>query len=200
MADGLPRQSPLAHLGLDARAAAPAADALVTLAELPPCAMVNLRCPATPEVRSMVTVHAGCGLPLNALESARHADVTALWLGPDEFLISGLADGIELAETLTSVFQGTLVTATDVSDAYCVLRLAGPAAAETLSMGCSLDLHPRAFGPGRVARTLLAQAGIILHQTEDESYEIYVRRSYADYLWHWLMDAGRGFGIAVQPP
>ena len=48
--------------------------------------------------------------------------------------------------------------------------------------------------------TLLAQAGIILHQTENESYEIYVRRSYADYLWHWLMDAGRGFGIAVQPP
>ena len=29
MADGLPRQSPLAHLGLDARAAAPTADALV---------------------------------------------------------------------------------------------------------------------------------------------------------------------------
>lgn len=200
MVDGLPRQSPLAHLALEARAAGSMEEALVGLTELPHRAMVNLRGPATPEIRSVVAEHAGCGLPLHALEAAQHGDMTALWLGPDEWLITGPTDGAELAATLTNVFRGNFVTATDISDAYCAMRLAGPAAAETLSKGCSLDLHPRAFGAGRVARTLVAHASVILHQTSDDAYEIYVRRSYADYLWQWLMDAGQMFGIAVLRP
>jgi sarcosine oxidase subunit gamma len=59
-----------------------------------------------------------------------------------------------------------------------------------LAAGCALDLHPRAFGPGRCAQTLLARAAVILEQTSGEpAYRIYVRPSFAGYLADWLRDA-----------
>ena len=92
---------------------------------------------------------------------------------------------------------GGLITLTDVSDAYAIVRLAGPAARDVLAKGCSLDIHDSVFPPGKVARSLLAQAEAILHRTAAETFDIYVPRSYADYLWRWLEDAGREYGVAV---
>ena len=55
---------------------------------------------------------------------------------------------------------------TDVSAQRTTLELSAPGARDVLAQGCSLDLHPRAFGPGDCAQTLLARAAVILHQTE----------------------------------
>jgi sarcosine oxidase subunit gamma len=64
--------------------------------------------------------------------------------------------------------------------------------------GCSLDLHPREFGPGRCAQSTLAKAQIILHQLDDgPTYDLYVARSFAEYLWAWLEDASLEYGMAV---
>ena len=48
--------------------------------------------------------------------------------------------------------------------------------------------------PG-TGKTMLAKAAVILHQTTDDAdeagpfFDIYVPRSFADYLWSWLTDA-----------
>lgn len=75
-------------------------------------------------------------------------------------------------------------------------------AREALAKVCSLDLHPRRFGPGRCAQTLLARCGAILHQLDDApSYDLLPRRSYAEYLWMLLTDAIAEFGgRAVAAP
>jgi sarcosine oxidase subunit gamma len=53
-----------------------------------------------------------------------------------------------------------------------------------------IDLHPRAFGPGRCAQTLLARANVIVHQVGDEPrYRLYARPSFVAYLAAWLNDA-----------
>ena len=67
-----------------------------------------------------------------------------------------------------------------------------------------LDLHPRAFPPGRCAGTLLAKAAVLIHLLDDDpgrgpSFDVYVARSFAHYLWTWLEDAGREYGVAVEP-
>jgi len=78
----------------------------------------------------------------------------------------------------------------DVSANRSVITLRGSSARDLLAHGCAIDLHPRAFGPGRCAQTLLAKAQVILQQTADTpAFLIYVRPSFATYLADWLSDA-----------
>ena len=85
---------------------------------------------------------------------------------------------------------GGRLSAVDVSAAYGVLELSGPQATKVLAHGCSIDLHPREFGPGQSARTTLAKAQIVLAQLDDApTYRIWVRSSFARYLAEWLLDA-----------
>ena len=78
-----------------------------------------------------------------------------------------------------------------------VIRLAGAHARDTLAKGCPVDMHPRVFGPGQCAQTILARADMTIHQTADDTYDIIVRRSFAEYVWTWLEDAAREYGIRV---
>ena len=73
---------------------------------------------------------------------------------------------------------------TDVTDGRVAFRLAGPSAREVLAKGCPLDLHPRAFAPGRCAQSLLAKASVLIHLVDDgpergPSFDVYVARSFA---------------------
>ena len=196
MTDGLPRHGPLAHrvLGLHAE---PGAEPGIRLGAPRDHACISLRGAPTPELRHIVTEHVGCGLPLNPQEATAHGGMAALWLGPDEWLITGDADGATLAEALQQALWMQFAGVTDLSHAWCAIPLAGPNARDVLSKGCGLDLHPCTFGPGNATRTLLAQATVVLHQTGDDAYDIFVRRSCADYLWRWLEDAGRDYVVAV---
>ena len=69
-----------------------------------------------------------------------------------------------------------------------------------LAKGCPLDLHPLVFRPGDCAQTLLAKANIIIRCVDDSSsYELIVRRSFADYAALWLHDAALEYGCTVVP-
>jgi sarcosine oxidase subunit gamma len=174
--------SPLRHL-TDALART---DGAVRLRELPMRSQVELRVDGAP---AGVGVFLGCELPGPGAVSGG-GDRSVLWCGPAWYLVvgePGAAEGLEagLSEALGETF-GAVV---DVSAQRTTLELSGPRAREVLAHGCSLDLHPRAFGPGRCAQTVLAQAQVILHQTAPDAYHVLVRASYADYLARWLLDA-----------
>ena len=54
------------------------------------------------------------------------------------------------------------------------------------------------FAAGTVVRTLLAKTGVIIHQTaKTPTFEVYVHRSFADYAWRWLADAGLEYGVSI---
>jgi sarcosine oxidase subunit gamma len=128
------------------------------------------------------------GLPLAPNTTAPVAGGTALWLGPDEWLVVG-GDAAAIERELHAAAGDAWVTFVDVSANRVVLALAGPCAREVLMKGCALDLHPRAFGPGRCAQTGLARAQVILECTDADAYRLYVRPSFAPYLTAWLADA-----------
>jgi len=110
-----------------------------------------------------------------------------LWLGPDEYLVVA-PDGDDVAE-LTGESAESLV---DVSANRTTIELSGPHARDVLGKGMSIDLHPRAFGPGHCAQTLLARAQVILRQVDDRpTYHVLVRGSFAPYLADWLVDASK---------
>ena len=86
-------------------------------------------------------------------------------------------------------------TVVDVSANRTTLELRGPRARELLEFGCPIDLHPRVFGPGSCAQTLLARANVLMwFVTEDPEpiYRLFVRPSFAAYVAAWLADAADG--------
>jgi sarcosine oxidase subunit gamma len=116
-----------------------------------------------------------------------------LWLGPDEWLVVG---GREEDYPRAAA-------AVDVSANRICLELTGDDVEDVLAQGCSLDLHPSVFGPGRCAQTRLAKAQVILQRTEPETFRIFVRPSFAPYLRAWVEDALAGAPTSrrsIRPP
>ena len=161
------RHSPAEGL---AGAMAAASGSAVALRELPFLAQVNVR----------------TELPEPPGRVAQVRGRTALWLGPDEWLVVG-GDGEQ--GKIQRAFADAL-SVVDVSGQRTTLELRGPKAREVLAKGCSLDLHPWRFSAGRCAQTLLARADVVLWQVDDEpGYRLLVGCSFAPYLVEWLVDA-----------
>jgi sarcosine oxidase subunit gamma len=144
-------------------------------------------------------------LPGEPCTAATRERIAALWLGPDQWLVTcPAADVARLAGTLREVLADVHAAVTDVSDGRVAFRLAGPSARDVLAKGCPLDLHPRAFPVGGCAQSLLAKASVLIHLVDDDrergpSFDVYVARSFAHYLWLWLEDAGREYGVQIEP-
>jgi sarcosine oxidase subunit gamma len=120
------------------------------------------------------------------------ASRAALWLGPDEWLVVG-PPGSE--RQLEAEFVAAGATVVEVSANRTALELRGPRARELLEFGCPIDLHPRVFGPGRCAQTLLARANVLIWFVDDDPepvYRLFVRPSFAAYVAAWLADAADG--------
>ena len=78
----------------------------------------------------------------------------------------------------------------DVSANRTTLELSGPAARQVLEKGCPLDLHPRAFGPGRAVSTTVGPVAVLLWQLDAvPTYRLFPRSSFADYLARLIIDA-----------
>lgn len=176
-------------------------DAGVVLSERRFQGKVNLRGPVDDQAfRSAVAGAVGIEPPVAPGTVATGADRAILWLGPDEWIVvtpPGDEAGVKVA--LDAALVGMRASAVDVSDNYTTIRVAGPKARWVLAKGWAVDLHPRAFGPGRVAQSNLALANAILRQTDDApGYEVLVRPSFAKYLWDWLTDAALEVGCRIE--
>lgn len=194
------RQSALAHLHLAARAVADAGEAGVRLCERPSPGQLNLRGDAADDdFRAAVRAALGFAPPPDPNTSAASGGITALWLGPDEWLVvTPKGREADTARGLRDALAGKFAAVTEVGHARAVIGLSGAHARDVLMKGCSLDLHPRVFGPGRCAQTGLARAQVVLHQTDPlPAFELYVQRSVAEYLWLWLEDAAAEYGFAI---
>jgi sarcosine oxidase, subunit gamma len=191
-AEPLARTAPLAAWG-DALGALPDG---VQITPLPFVAMTDVRLDPTGSAAVAVGEYLGVALPTAPSTYAQSETATAIWLGPDEWLITspfrtpeqletGLREAVGAGGT---EFDGTVV---DVSAQRTTVALRGEHARDLLAGGCSLDLHPRVFGRGAAAQTLLGQAGIVLMALDDTGthYQIVVRSSFAGYLTSWLLDA-----------
>jgi sarcosine oxidase subunit gamma len=159
------------------------------VAELPHLTQLNLRLDPKGPAADAVAQVLGLVLPTDPNTTTTHEDLTALWLGPDEWLLTAPpGTAADLEARLRTAFGDEPAAVTDVSANRVTLLITGPRARDLLAHGCALDLHPRAFGPGRCAQTMLARAQIVLAGEED-GFRVLVRSSFAGYLTDWLRDA-----------
>ncbi len=208
MVDGYLRQSPLAHLHLEARATNdPTENEVgVEMGERPLLGMINLRAQKSDPVLSpAITKVLGLELPTDVnTVSGRIDGIYTLCLGPDEWLIVTPSNKEQnLYSELTQALEQLHTSINLVGESRTVIRLSGLHARNVLAKGCSVDLHPRVFKPGQCAQTILGRSDITVHQVADESgtnaatYDIIVFRSFAEYVWTWLEDAAREYGVRV---
>ncbi|CBJ38267.1 sarcosine oxidase (Gamma subunit) [Ralstonia solanacearum CMR15] len=133
----------------------------------------------------------GCRPPAAPNTVAHSAEYDVLWLGPDEWLVRsrGPVRAGVLEATLAQAVQGSYAAAVDVGSGYTVVEISGKRVRDVLTRGCPLDLHPRVFKPGQCAQSHYFKASIVLIPIGNDTYEIVVRRSFADYFVRIMLDA-----------
>ncbi|QSZ50513.1 sarcosine oxidase subunit gamma family protein [Arthrobacter sp. D5-1] len=180
----------------------------VTLTEIPYQAMVGIRVhPASDAGARVASVTGGLPATCGAVTGGAVSDkgsVNTLWLGPTEFLVVAPEEahdslGGSLVSDLTSALGGDAGQVVDLSANRTTFELSGSHARAVLEKTCALDLHPRVFKAGTAVSTELAHIPVMLWKTSDESYRIFPRASFADFLGRWLLDAMREYASPEVP-
>ncbi|PQV49127.1 sarcosine oxidase subunit gamma [Paraburkholderia sp. BL21I4N1] len=136
----------------------------------------------------------GCRPPEKANTIARGNGYDLLWLGPDEWLVRSAtahdaSRSAPLQAKLGAAFAGVFAAVVDIGSGYTVLEISGTRTREVLARGCPLDLHPKLFGEGQCAQSHYFKASMTLVPTGANSFDIVVRRSFADYFVKMMLDA-----------
>ena len=139
-------------------------------------------------------VQATLGQPLPTIANTFTAgENTQFWLGPDEWLLA-TEPGKErdIAGQLGENLSGQCYSLVDVTGGQILIRLRGSHVREVLAKGCTLDLHPRAFKMGQCAQTTLAKTSMLIALIDEApTFDIIVRRSFAEYAAQWLQHSSR---------
>ena len=146
-----------------------------------------------PAARAAAGQAFGVALPEVACRANSAGGRSALWLGPDEYLLVATEGAAErVAAELEIALSGVSHSLVDVSDRQVAIALTGPAAREILCQGCPLDLDPAEFTAGMCTRTIFAKAEVVLWRRSAEEYHLEVGRSFSGYVLGWMQESIRG--------
>jgi sarcosine oxidase subunit gamma len=151
-----------------------------------PAARLSLR--ARPEDVAALSTALGIALPVKPKTSASAHGRTALWLGPDEWLVIDEGQGglLQAANDCAAPHS-----ATDVSHRNMAILVSGPGAALAINSGCPLDLSLQSFPVGACARTLFGKIEVVLLRTAEDAFRVEVWRSFSDYAFGLLAEGAR---------
>ncbi len=164
---------------------------LIDMAERDDVGMIDLRGKTDDKtfMKNATTV-LGVELPTEPRSCVKKNEITVLWLSIDQWLITlPLKSRDALLLKLTKKLGRNLSLVCDVSDARTIIRLTGDLSREVLIKGCSFDATMPEFAPGTVRRLLFAEVAALCHFVEGrpDVVDLYVFRSYANYVWEWLL-------------
>ncbi|MCA0010957.1 sarcosine oxidase subunit gamma [Mesorhizobium sp. B292B1B] len=153
---------------------------------LPPAERISLRAPEAS--LAALSKALGVTLPKKPKTSVSKGGRTALWLGPDEWMIIDEAGNDPLADCAKI---SALHSAVGISHRNVAISVAGPAAAAAINSGCPQDLSPEAFPVGAASRTILGKAEIVLLRTAQDAFRVECWRSFSDYVFTFLSEGAR---------
>ncbi|WP_299329519.1 sarcosine oxidase subunit gamma [Parasphingopyxis sp.] len=129
----------------------------------------------------------GLTLPEKPLSFTQSDVWRALWVRPSRWLLVSsepmrARDHAELGERLMRDGHALV----DVSHRSAWFSITGGDAVELLSAETILDLRPRSFAPGSVARTRFHDLPVLLCRNAMEDFDLFVGRSHAVTVWRLL--------------
>ena len=158
----------------------------VRVAVLPPAERISLRAPEASV--AALSKALGVALPKKPKTSSAKDGRTALWLGPDEWLVIDEAGASPLADCAK---VKALHAAVDVSHRNVAFSATGAGAEATLNAGCPQDLSLVSFPVGAATRTILGKVEIVLLRTAPDAFRVECWRSFSDYVFAFLCEAAR---------
>lgn len=158
----------------------------VRVVVLPPAERISLRAPAASV--AVLSKALGVKLPTKPKTSSTDGGRTALWLGPDEWLVID-EDGNDMLADCATVSQ--LHSAVGISHRNVAISVAGPNSEGTISSGCPQDLSLAIFPVGACSRTILGKSEIVLLRTAEDAFRVECWRSFSDYVFAFLADAAK---------
>ncbi|WP_280552902.1 sarcosine oxidase subunit gamma family protein [Halomonas sp. 25-S5] len=196
----IPVKSPLAYAYRRTGAPAPTGESRVVLRERPFLGHLVLRGGA---IVLDEAVRAVLGVPLpgepQGLTRDAAGERSIQWLSPDEWLL--IVPGGEeaaLENRLREALGDAHFAISNVSGGQTLVELEGESARELLMKSVVYDVHPSHFPVGKAVTTVFAKATVILRRPDEQCWELVVRRSFADYTYRWLLDAGEEFCLGVE--
>lgn len=192
-------ESPLYHADLDSLAKQGPRKGGIRLRENKLLGHLTLRCnPNNADQLAAVERVLGMALPLQPLTSVEKGEASIRWMSPDEWLI--IVPGLKAFDVETR-FRDEMdghYSLVNGSGGSTVLELSGDDVVEMLKKCTPIDLHPSEFPVGKVVSTVFAKSTAVIRRTGEKQFELVIRRSFSDYLWLWIQDASREFGLVVD--
>ncbi|UTV30496.1 sarcosine oxidase subunit gamma [Photobacterium atrarenae] len=199
VAAGSPRlETPLHHVEL-VELTQPSQRPTVFIEELKAMSHLVLRGNAdNPAFIDGVQAALGLALPLAPGSSVQADALRVCWQSPDEWLLIGEPEQAGAIEAALREHLSGHYAVTDVSGGQTLVSLSGLNAENVLRKSTPYDVHVRHFPAGKVIGTTLAKSQVQLRRTGEQSFELILRRSFADYLWMWLVDASQEYGVSYR--
>ncbi|SFT38955.1 sarcosine oxidase subunit gamma [Pseudovibrio denitrificans] len=157
---------------------------------LPAMGRFSLRCKRENTVAMSKAL--GFELPSTISELVRSGNVTALKLGPDEWMLTcPMDERAKIKEPLAAVYADAVHSLTEVSSREVSIRVSGPEAEELLSTSCPRNLRELTVGCG--VRTVFDSVQVILTREEQNQFRLDVWRSFVPHVMGLLSVATKEF-------
>ncbi len=78
----------------------------------------------------------------------------------------------------------------NITGGQTILELSGERAEIIIKKSTFYDIHLSNFPTGKTVTTTFAKSQLVLRRTDYDSFQLIIRRSFSDYLWQWIVDAG----------
>lgn len=153
------------------------------LTPAPHAARASLR--ALADAVPAVSAALGVTLPTRPKTSVSANGITAMWLGPDEWLLIG-PDGTDFVGLAAK--SGVLHSAVDISHRNIGILVEGPGARNAIASACPHDLTDASFPVGACTRTVFGKMEIVLYREAAETWRVEAWRSFADYCFGMLAE------------
>ncbi len=189
-------QSPLYAFGLASQADAVNDGRGVWANEIPLLGYISLRGNSLdPAFAEKVGAVMDVPLPVAPCSFATASGVKVLWISPDEWIIvCGRHRLGELLSGLRSALQGIRSQVADNSGGYTQVLLQGPNALDVLQHASVYDFA--ALEQGRVIGTTFGKSSVYAHRAGN-GFCLLMRRSFADYIWRYLIRASAPYGLGI---
>ena len=167
----------------------------ISIKEISPVVKINLRGKKR-EFFTAVGKSLDMILPIEPNTSSSSSKLTSIWLSPDEWMIISNdkmekdINKYELQENLYNALSKTnLGAVTNVTDQFVMMEIKGQNIYELFSSGSPFNFNEFREKKGATVQTLLNNIDVIIQNKEENSVNLFVRRSFSEHLFSWMNDS-----------